>query len=301
MRCCALRTLTAGLLLILSVTARGAQREATDGRAELIGSYTWHLADPRFGGFSALEVDADGIGFTALSDSARILAGRFRRDAQGRIAGVEPGAFVDLHGRNGRPLTGAAADSEGLAIAADGTIYVSFELWDRVGRYRQAGGPDLGLPRAADWDRYATNFAFESLAIDAAGRLYTMPEHSAGLWQPFPVYRYDHGRWHQPFTLPRRDAFVPVGADFGPDGRFYLLERQFTSPFGFRSRVRRFDLTDDGFADPEVLVDTATGAFDNLEGLSVWRDAEGAIRLTLISDDNFFFLQRTQIVEFRVP
>ena len=51
----------------------------------------------------------------------------------------------------------------------------------------------------------------------------------------------------------------------------------------------------------QTLFETPMGMFDNLEGLSVWRDATGALRATMISDDNFFFLQQTQIIEFRLP
>jgi len=40
---------------------------------------------------------------------------------------------------------------------------------------------------------------------------------------------------------------------------------------------------------------------DNLEGVSVWRDADGALRATLVSDDNFRFLQQTEIVEYLLP
>ena len=99
-----------------------------------------------------------------------------------------------------------------------------------------------------------------------------------------------------PFSVTRPDAFVPVGADIGPDGLFYLLERDFTG-IGFRSRVRRFDMTG---GQAETLFQTGTNTYDNLEGLSVWRDATGAIRLTMVSDDNFKFFQQTQIVEYRV-
>jgi hypothetical protein len=51
----------------------------------------------------------------------------------------------------------------------------------------------------------------------------------------------------------------------------------------------------------EVLIETAPGAFGNLEGLSVWRDAGGSLRLTLVADDNFLFLLGTDVVEFTVP
>jgi hypothetical protein len=37
---------------------------------------------------------------------------------------------------------------------------------------------------------------------------------------------------------------------------------------------------------------------DNMEGLSVHRDGNGEIVLTLISDDNFFPLQRTLLLQF---
>jgi hypothetical protein len=39
---------------------------------------------------------------------------------------------------------------------------------------------------------------------------------------------------------------------------------------------------------------------DNMEGLSVNRDAKGEIILTLVSDDNFSALQRTILLQFRL-
>ena len=95
--------------------------------------------------------------------------------------------------------------------------------------------------------------------------------------------------------------FLPVGADFGPDGALYLLERDFTG-FGFRSRVRRFDITGPARGGAgEILLQSRARQFDNLEGLSVWRDEAGRIRLTMVSDDNFLFVQRTELVEYVLP
>jgi hypothetical protein len=115
---------------------------------------------------------------------------------------------------------------------------------------------------------------------------------------PFPVYRFKDG-WTQPFSIPRIGDYLPTAADFGPDGRLYILEREFHGLLGFQSRVRRFDI---GAIDAgQMLLETAIGQHDNLEGLSVWRDGDGALRLTMISDDNFRFFQSTQIVEYSVP
>ena len=50
----------------------------------------------------------------------------------------------------------------------------------------------------------------------------------------------------------------------------------------------------------KTLLTTATGTFDNLEGIAVWADGSG-LRATMISDDNLRFFQQTQIVDYRLP
>ena len=47
-----------------------------------------------------------------------------------------------------------------------------------------------------------------------------------------------------------------------------------------------------------TLLRTRFGELDNMESISTWRDAEGRIRVTLLSDDNFFPLQRTMFAEY---
>jgi hypothetical protein len=115
------------------------------------------------------------------------------------------------------------------------------------------------------------------------------------------VFRYRSGRWDQPFLICGTPGFLPVGADFGPDGRLYVLERQFRGLGGFASRIRRIVPQGPGIAAEEVLIETAPGASGNLEGLSVWRDAGGTLRLTTVADDNFLFVLGTEVVEFAVP
>ena len=110
------------------------------------------------------------------------------------------------------------------------------------------------------------------------------------------MYRFLSGAWDIPFSIPRRGTHLVVGADVGPDNRLYVLERNFTG-IGFQSRVRRFNMDGSG---EETLLDTANGTHDNLEGISVWRDATGALRITMISDDNFRFFQKTEIVEYQI-
>ena len=186
-------------------------------------------------------------------------------------------------------------------MARDGTIWVSFEGIPRVVRYDTPDSPAKPLPRPAAFDKMQGNSSLESLAILPDGTLLTLPERSGELTRPFPVWRWRNGAWDQPFSIPRSGDWLAVGADIGPDGRFYLLERDFRGLLGFRSRVRRFDLRPDGGAisNEQVLLESRSLQYDNLEGISVWDDGIG-IRLTMISDDNFFWLQRTELVEYRV-
>ena len=51
--------------------------------------------------------------------------------------------------------------------------------------------------------------------------------------------------------------------------------------------------------DDQILLETRPLQYDNLEGISVWDDGVG-MRITMISDDNFLFVQRTEIVEYRL-
>ena len=67
---------------------------------------------------------------------------------------------------------------------------------------------------------------------------------------------------------------------------------------GFASRVRVFDHPEGAGVQ---IFRSQVGRYSNLEGLSVWRDAGGHIRLTMVSDDNYLAVMRTQIVEVRVP
>ena len=260
----------------------------------LIGSYTWTSDNPLFGGFSAIEMLDDGNSFVAVSDRGSFITGTIER-TDGQITGIIPGPLIPMTGPGGRALTRPESDSEGLAIAPDGTIYVSFEWMHGIRRFDTVDAPGSELMTTPAFDWMQNNASLEALAIGNDGALYTIPERSGAANQPFPVYRLKDGIWDQPFDIPRRGAFLVAGADIGPDGRLYILERDFVG-IGFRNRVRRFDLAG---GSEEVLLETRARQHDNLEGISVWRDAWG-LRLTMISDDNFVLFQRTELVEYRL-
>ncbi|MGY3438561.1 MULTISPECIES: esterase-like activity of phytase family protein [unclassified Marinovum] len=262
-------------------------------------SFVWQSEAPAFGGFSGFDFTGDGDGFVTISDRGSFIEGRLIRE-KGRIVRIESTDPQPLNDTAGKPNTRRKTqnDSEGLAIGADGKRFVSLEGIHRVWTY-----PDMTrakeLPSHADFNGLQNNSSLEALAVDDRGWLYTLPERSGELTRPFPIYRYRDGVWDNTLSIPRIGGFQPVGADFGPDGKFYLLEREF-SGIGFRSRVRRFGLTATGIGPGETLFTSRLGQHDNLEGLAVGETPTGEIRLTMISDDNFRVFQRTEIVEYIV-
>ena len=257
------------------------------------GAFRWQFEHPDFGGLSALHLWPDGLRFLALSDRGRFLQGDLTRDAAGRIVAADVARMGRLLGLGGQALKPRESDSEGVAVAADGTVYVSFEGpgGGRVWRYDRIDGPAKALPRPDAFKAMSLNGSLEALAIDAKGWLYALPEGAVA--GGHALWRFD-GDWAQIGVVPQRGAFLPVAADFGPDGRLYLLERRFVFPIGFASRLSV--LHPGAWDRPETLWQSTLGEYDNLEGLSVTRGPKG-LRATMVSDDNFMAVQRTELVE----
>lgn len=297
MRSSAFVAVTAGLVLLVGLD--GSANPAV--QPGFLDAYTWRMDDPEFGGFSGFALMPNGQDFVALSDRVAFTTGRINRDAEGRISNIDAQPMTPLKGPGMRPLTELQADSEGLAIAPDGSFFVSFEGDARIMHYQNLAGPAEKVPSHPDFRWMQLNSSLESVTVAPDGTLYTVPERSGNGEVPFPVYRYRGGKWDKTLSIPRRDAYLPVEADIGPDGRFYLLERDFRGFSGFSSRLRRFDLGDTALTGEVTLIETPAGLHDNLEGLSVWRDDRGHLVATMISDNNFTFLLRNQIVEYRLP
>ncbi|MDQ2066503.1 esterase-like activity of phytase family protein [Xinfangfangia sp. CPCC 101601] len=269
--------------------------------ADFLQAFRWSSADALLGGLSGFDLAADGSGFVVLSDHGVMAEGQILRDAEGMITGIETAPMQVLRDENGAPLQRGSNDSEGIARDAKGRIYISFEGPARVRSYESLGAKARNLPSPEAFGAMQKNSALEALAIDHRGWLYTMPERSGALDRPFPVFVFDGAEWSQPFDIPREGDFLPVSADFGPDGRLYLLERAFRGVRGFASRVRVFDIGAQGAGPGETVLQTEVGTHDNLEGLAIWRDAQGRIRLTMVSDNNFYFFLRQEVVEYVLP
>ena len=285
-----IRPVFLSFVLICAALAASAQT-----RVQLTANLIWKRDAPWFGGFSGAEVTNGGQHITLLTDKGTLVFAQMQRD-MGRLEGLKVTKVVPVRHPTGQPVGGQFADAEGIAIAPTGQTYLSFEQVPRVVQMDPITQITTRLPDHPDFDRMARNKQLEALAVHPNGTLYTLAERVPTFRKSFPLYAFSNDTWRVTHHIPRRGPFMMVGADFDDVGRLYLLERAL-SPLGFRSRIRRFDLSAPNLGETLLML-SGPGRFDNLEALSVWRDPKGNTRLTLISDDNFLSIQRTQIVEY---
>ncbi|SFI88596.1 esterase-like activity of phytase family protein [Albimonas pacifica] len=265
---------------------------------------------PDFGGLSALEVDARGERFVALTDQGAWVEGRLQR-AGGRLTAASEARFAPMLSGGVRPSP-RMRDAEGLAIAApdlSGPRHVGFERRKRVERMPGgAEGPGEGVivaePEA--WLIPGPNAGPEALAAAPDGRILAVMEKPFARGEPFSA------AWIGPgpeAPAPYRRATVPqllpmsaTGADFDDKGRLWLLMRDFDFAAGFSFAIVRFRREGDGFVDGEVMLEMPPGpGSDNAEGIAAWTDPLGRTRLLVVTDDNLNLLQRTVIYEFESP
>jgi len=245
----------------------------------------------RLHGLSDLRILA-GDQLVAISDEGDLLEAHLRRDKAGRLVGLDGARLTVLDDLDGKPLQGKAeADSEGLAVLADGDRLVSFERHDRVWRYPAAGGAALEAPFPAA--EFPPNEGMEALAAYPASGpdAYLVGGEASGqTWICHVV-----GGCVEWEKIDKPAAFGLVSAAPMPAGGgvAYLL-RAWDPLQGVRIKllIRR-----DG-AEIARMEMAAPYTIDNFEGLDAVANPDGSVRFYLISDDNFQAIQRTLLVAF---
>jgi hypothetical protein len=279
------------------------------GALEFLGGLVLDSDDKRFGGFSGLRFLSNDE-FLAINDRGRWLRGRLVSDGK-RPARIEVATLAPMLDANGTPmLRGKAFDTESITLGENGDVLVGIEAVHRVVRFdfakrglaSRARNVDLpafvrGLPHNAgleglvyvprDRPLGGTLIAFAERALDTNGNL-----------RAFLIGGPTPGE----FTIRRSNDFDITDAALIPGGDVLILERSFSWIGLLKMRIRRIPLAE---IRPGALVDGAVlleagGAqeIDNMEGIDVQRGADGETIVTVISDDNFFGLQRTLLLRF---
>jgi hypothetical protein len=280
------------------------------GDLEFRGGLVIGSNNPAFGGISGIHVEPDGNRFIAITDHGSWLRGRIvYRD--GRPAGLADAEIAPILGSDGKPLAARGwYDVESLA-ERDGILYAGIERVEQIVRfdYRRDGllarGQAINVP--PDFKTLKYNKSLECLAAPRqgllAGALIVVTERSldkAGNLRSFLLGNDGVTR----FSVKRTDDFDVTDCTILPPGDLLLLERRYSPARGVAMRIRRLPLAslkEGALVDGRSMIKADLAyQIDNMEGIAVHRTAGGETIVTVVSDDNFSFLQRSLLLQFAV-
>jgi hypothetical protein len=286
--------------------------ESRFGKLEFNGGLELTASSIDLGAMSSIRLAADRSAFIGVMDTGEWYAGRIERDGDGRPSGIADFSISPIYSRDGDVHKAKwLLDAEGLAIRGD-QLLVSFERDHRIDIY-QAKSPGESrpvgtIPILIPKNELRGNRGLETVAVAPLGgpldgAAVTVSERSLnGAGNIFAAIL--DGPRKGVFSVKRIPPYDITDGDFLPDGDLILLERRFSIAGGIGMRIRRIpgdSIRPGATVDGEILLDADFGyQIDNMEGLTVTTDADGASYLTLISDDNHSILQRNLLLEFKL-
>ena len=284
--------------------------ETRFGSLEFVGGLELSAQDRRFGQFSGLRFLSPGEEFIGVADHGYWFRGRVERDGDlvpVRVSDFSLQAMVDA---NGNAVDAKEdKDAEGLEVH-DGIATVAFERDARIVEYAIGpggiGGPlreiDFVVPR--NELRYNQGFETIARAPDGGhldGARIVVAERSIDT-EGNIFAAIVEGPQRGIFKVRRSGDFDVTDGAFLPDGDLLLLERRFSIAQGVAMRLRRIEaetLMPGALVDGTILMQADLAyRIDNMEALDVWQRDDGKTIVSLVSDDNQSFLQRTIYLEF---
>ncbi len=267
-----------------------------------IGAFTYAgglaLTGPdgqRLGGLSDMVLDARG-GLTAISDEGDLLQAKVLIGPEGQLSGLDQAQIAPVHDLDGKALPNKiAADAEGLALWPNGDLMVSFEHDHRIWLYPAAGGapqplpmPDIAMP---------PNDGMEGLSLAPSQGLdaYWVGVEAGGIW----LCRIKTDCKAYPSLPMPPQGYRLSGLREGPDGQLFILHHSWNPAQG--SRLVLSVIADPAGPTPKTIETLSLApplSTDNFEGIAVTKAADGALRIYLLSDDNFSKTQRTLLMAF---
>ncbi|GLR83880.1 esterase-like activity of phytase family protein [Bradyrhizobium iriomotense] len=269
-----------------------------------------------FGGLSGIRfLDAQGERkggerFIAISDQGAWFSGTIRYSGRDMV-GLDNVEAAPMLNADGRPITDKRLWYDTESIALDGSFaYVGLERvnalmrFDLAKGFTRARGEVLPLPAAArklPYNKGLEALVFVPKGQPLAGTLLAFSERGLdrdGNLIAFLIGGSSPGQ----FSVRRTENYDISDAVLLPSGELLILERKFSWFTGVNIRIRALQLKSiapgalvDG---PELFAADLGHEIDNMEGIDAHVTAGGETVLTLVSDDNFSFLQRTLLLQF---
>lgn len=267
-------------------------------------------SEPNFGGFSGIWRSPDGDRIVAVTDRGFWLTADAVSGSRG-LAGLDNAVLAPILDREGAPPDAERPyDVEALVIE-DGIAHIGVERIQAAMRFDfardgvLARGEIIATPQEARL--WQSNKGPEAIGIappasPVPGSLVIIAERARrGDDAPTQGFILTGGS-KGTFDVARSDGFDVTDMEFLENGDILLLERRFRILTGVAARIRRISgetLQPGALLDGPVIFEAGPQhQIDNMEGLATHRAHDGSLILTLISDDNFSFLQRTLMLEF---
>ena len=273
----------------------------------------------RFGGLSGLEVSTDGRSLLAIGDKGLWFTGRLNYDLNGNLLSLTNGLISTMKGPLGKNLIRKKdRDSESIALADNGAIFVSFERDHRILEYSAPLTTTIGaIPLPSEFtDIASSNRGIEALTWLAGDCLLAIPEQTTtpatttipSQESVIEAYLWHQGSWDKLYLEPNSN-YLPTGLSSTAEGDLLLLEREFSFWEGFKTSLRLFPASEiqtalsmPGYVMQGSVLATFEGAqsIDNMEGISSRIGPNGETLIYLLSDDNLSLAQDTLLLMFEL-
>ena len=286
------------ILLIFFWMAPTLKADVKSWTLEQIGFLNIDRNEKDYGGFSGLVIQDDGSEALILTDKSFFFVLKLKRNDDDFLTGYSLIRKGRILSSKGEPLNGRNTDSESIVIDENNNYYISFESNHRIMMHTKVEGAGVFIPKHPMFRKLSVNKGIEALAIDNKDRLIAIPEKPPSGISDIPIFRLQNNKWEIIKYVKIKDGFLVTDAEFLPQGLLLILERKFSWTQGFKTRFRLISLNDFDNKKPITVFTSAANQFDNLEGMTLWKDKKGAVRILTVSDDNFHPLQQSEIREF---
>ena len=286
------------VLLIFFVTIPTLKADVRKWQLEQVGFLNIDRNEKDYGGFSGLVISNEGTEALVVTDKSFFFVLELLRDENDILTGYSVIRKGRILSSKGEHLNGRNTDSESIVIDKNNNYYISFESNHRIMMHAKVEGKGVFVPKHPMFRKLSVNKGIEALAIDADNRLIAIPEKPPSGISDIPIFRLQNDEWEIVKYVKINDNFLVTDAEILPEGLLLILERKFSWTQGFKTRFRLISLDKFDNKEPVTVFTSTANQFDNLEGVTLWRDKNGEMRILTVSDDNFHPLQQSEIREF---